>query len=42
MKCVGLVSTGRTAEALTEADLVVESLTSLSAQTFHELVDKRT
>ncbi len=42
MRCVGLVSTGRTAKELAAADLVVGSLDSLSAQTFIALVENRT
>jgi beta-phosphoglucomutase len=42
MKCVGLVSTGRTAQELAAADLVVQSLSVLTAQSFSALVEKRT
>jgi beta-phosphoglucomutase len=38
MRCVGLVSTGRTAEQLQAADLIVDSLEQLTPETFRQLI----
>jgi beta-phosphoglucomutase len=40
MRCIGLASTGRTAEQLCGANLVVRSLRELSVRTFDELLKK--
>ncbi len=40
MACVGLASTGRTREALSKAQLVVDSLTELSPEVLRQLIER--
>lgn len=40
MRCVGMASTGRTPEMLCEAELVVNSLTSLTPESFEQLIER--
>jgi hypothetical protein len=39
MRCVGFVSTGRTAELLAEADLVIHSLEELDSKVVERLLE---
>jgi beta-phosphoglucomutase-like phosphatase (HAD superfamily) len=42
MACIGLTSTGRTREALSQADLVVARLDELSPDSVRRLIDRTT